>query len=161
MPNKKSTPARAKKTPLPAPEPVSPDLVLTKAQQYYIKGNMEGSTPVQIASDLGLTVEIVKAYIATVERDSRTSRTSKLMQRPSKGVVAMTEAASMAADDIRNKNLITQAEINRASASGNFELAAELVKRREEQTVTQKTMQKARYGHCWHFIRDPNENDSM
>jgi hypothetical protein len=122
---------------------------------------MEGITPVQIAVDLGITVESVQQYISTIKRDSRTSRASKLMQRPAKGVVAMTEAASMVADDIRGGNLITQAEINRASASGNFELAAELVKRREEQTINKGTMQQARYGHCWHFIRDTNENGSM
>jgi hypothetical protein len=129
--------------------------VLTKAQQYYIRGNMEVLTPLQIAADLGITVAIVTDYIASVGRDDGVSRTNALFQRPASGVVAMTEGASMAADDIRNRGLITQAEINRASAAGDYELAARLVRQRDEQAQDAETQQRAKYGHCVHFIRGP------
>jgi hypothetical protein len=153
MPNAKRS--KTKKKGAPPPAPIDPSEVLTKAQQYYIKGNMEGVPDIQIAADLGLTVALVRQYIRSLQPDTRTARTNRLLQRPARGVVAMTEAASMVADDLRSGGLITQAEINRASAAGNYELAADLVRRREEQQVDSATSQRARYGHCWHFIREP------
>ncbi len=154
MPNNNKKKARPKKKTSPTPL-AKLDEVLTKAQQYYIRGNMEGLRSERIAEDLSLDVEIVREFIRSVRHDDRVARANRLMQRPAKGVVAMTEAASMASDDIRSRSLITQAEINRAAAVGNHELAAELVRKREEQQVDVATIQEARYGHCWHFIRKP------
>jgi phospholipase/lecithinase/hemolysin len=128
---------------------------LTKEQEYYIKGNLEVLSEGQIATDLRLPVERVREYAATIEKDTRASRVNSLMKRPARGVVAMTEEASMAADDFKKGGRITQDEINRASAAGNYELAARLAEQRERQQVDSVSQQQARYGHCVHFIRPP------
>lgn len=130
---------------------------LTKEQQFYIKGNMEVVTVERIAADLRLSVDRVEEYIATLSKERKKSRMSSLMQRPAKGVVAMTEAASMAADDFRKSGLVTQAEINAAAAAGNYKLAAELAEKKENQQSHAITQQQARYSSCWHYIRPPGE----
>lgn len=138
--------------PAPAPQPT---VELTKAQQYYIQGNMEVLGPAQLAKDLSLPVEAVRDYIKGLRQNVAAARANRLLQRPARGVVAMTEAASMVADDIRKGDAITQADINKAAASGNYELAADLVRRREEQKSDPAATKMARLGDRIHFIRGP------
>lgn len=143
---------------LPAPKAAKrPRMVaLDKSQEYYIKGNMEVLAAPTIAQDLGLPVEVVDQYIEGVRNaaiPAVASRTNRLLQRPLPGVVAMTEGASMAADDARKSAVITQAEINQAAASGNRRLAAELAAKRDQQVVDAAAQYQARYGHCIHRPR--------
>lgn len=144
MPKKKNPPA-----------PISEEVVveLSKEQEFYIKGNCEVLSETQIARDLRIPVGVVRDFLAQYQKDTRQSRTSSLMQRPAKGVVAMTEAAAMASDDFKRGGRITQDSINAAAAAGNYKLAAELAEKRETQEVNESSQQQARYSGCWHFIR--------
>lgn len=142
--------AKSGKTPV-----VRPDRALTKEQQFYVEGNMEILSEDQIAADLRLPVEAVRRHISGIQKDTRASRANSLMQRPARGVVAMTEAASMVADEFKKGGVITQAEINAAANAGNYRLAAELAERKKLQQSDVVSQQQARYGNCWHFIRRP------
>lgn len=127
--------------------------VLSKSQQFYIRGNMEVLSAQQIASDLSLPVDVVAEYISTVAHSPDQTRTGKLFQRPARGVVAMTEAASMRGDDFRRGSVVTQAEINQAALAGNYELAANLARQREGGVADHAARQQASQGHFIHRPR--------
>jgi hypothetical protein len=132
--------------------------VLTKAEEFYIKGNREVVPADQIANDLGVPVSVVNDYIASLKPNRKQSRVSRLIQRPAPGVVAMTEAASMYMDDYVNKGVrITQAEVNRASEAGDYKLAAELAEQMQADKIRREEAEKARYSDRWHYIVPPSE----
>jgi hypothetical protein len=147
----KAKPKGQGKTDKVADQPVQPEL--TKTQEYYIRGQMDALPVNQIAIDIGVPASVVEAFIKSLPSPTAEGFTGKMFQRPARGVVAMTEAASMRADDIKNQGVITQADINRAAEAGNYELAAKLVRQRDEHKIDHLAVQEARNGHFVHRPR--------
>lgn len=157
MPNAKAKP-KAKKT----AEPVKLTDVLTKPQQFYIQGNYQNMAAEDIAVDLGLPVEMVKAYIEMLSHDTRATRFSSLLDPVArqKGVIAMTEAASMAADDFRRGGRVTRDMINLASARGDHRLAAELAEKMEKQIQDYAAVESAK-NPAYHYIIPPEVKNQL
>jgi hypothetical protein len=68
----------------------------------------------------------------------------------------MTEAASSMADD-GSRGIITQAEVNRAAAAGDYKLAAELQQKRDSGMRDAKLAEAAKNRDRWHYIKKPGE----
>lgn len=136
--------------------------VLTKPQQFYIQGNYQNLDVDVIARDLGIPVDMVNQYISLIEHDTRHTRFSSLLdpQARQKGVTAMTEAASMVADDVRRGGLVTRDMINLASARGDHRLAAELAEKMEQQIRDRTTVEQAT-NPAFHYIIPPEIKAQM
>lgn len=118
------------------------EVPLTKVQEFYILGNMEVVSDRQIAKDLGVPVAQVRKF-----KDERskveTPKVPDKFDKPRDGVVSMTAEASSYNDTAKRRGVITQDVINRAAASGDYKLAAELAELKEKQQYDKKLAARA------------------
>jgi hypothetical protein len=134
---------------VPEPEQIVPAAQqLKESERFFIDNNASWSDS-QLAVELGKTVQLISDYRS--ER-SRTTHANRMLHRPAKGVVAMTEASSMATED-RDKNYVFEIEVKRAIAEGDLVKAAELQAKVNKQREEAEKKQKVAYGDRVHYIR--------
>lgn len=118
-------------------------------EKFYIENNHTKKSVTELAADLNKSVKLIKQYLDEMRPGTRVQ---KLLQRPTKGVLAMTEGASMAADD-RTRNIVTTSDIQKAIAEGNLEKAAklqgELNKQREGEEARRLEQYSDRVARIW------------
>lgn len=130
--------------------PVSAASQFKESEKFYITSHPQMSD-VDLAVELDKPAPLIRKYR---DESSRKTTANRLLSRPAKGVVAMTEGSSMASDD-RTRNLVSTAEIKAAVAAGDYEEAARLQKRmREQQGTAAKAQQTLDRGRV-HYINPP------
>lgn len=135
----------------------SPPATLSPVERFFIEGNFENWSPEQLAGELGKPVELINETIAEIVKGRRTDL-YEAFDRPSHGVVALTEAASSRADDLKGSaGIITQAHIQRAVDAGDYDLAARLKSQMDSQQKNAHLEQCAKLSNSCHFIVPPEE----
>jgi hypothetical protein len=129
---------------VPEPEVV----VLKESERFFIDNNPSWTDP-QLAVELGKPVQVISEYRSG---RSKTTHANRMLHRPAKGVVAMTEASSMATED-RDKDYVFEVEVKRAIAEGDLVKAAELQAKVNKQREEADKKQKAAYSDRVHYIR--------
>lgn len=127
------------------PEMLEP---LTEVDQFYIDNN-PSLTDAEAAVKIGKSSELIAKY--RTERKGKT-HANRMLHRPAKHVVAMTEASSMASED-KDRDFVYEIEVKRAIAEGDLEKAAELQKRVNEQREATEAKKKVMYSDRIHYIK--------
>jgi hypothetical protein len=121
---------------------------LSEVQKYYIAGHPQKSDQ-ELALELGVQAKLIELYRFEVTHSSPVNR---MLHRPAKGVVAMTEASSMAREE-RGRGQVTNLEIRKAIADGDLEKAAKLQRELKEQTAATEQAKREQYSDRIHYIR--------
>lgn len=135
---------------------------LSLPDRFYIENHGNLSVE-QIAQDLGKPIELVNAYCQEwIKKAPKKKRAIQLMDRHTKhkGIMSMTEAASMAGDDSTHSNA-TLEDINRAKEDGDFELVKILKERYNKQEKEKKDVIRNVYSKMIHYIQEPDENSEV
>ncbi len=130
-----------------AGEEVSAASKLKESDRFFIDNHPE-KTDVELAVELELQVKLIEEY-----RFERTKKTqaNRMLHRPTKGVVAMTEASSMATDD-RTRHLVTSIEVKKAIDEGDYEKAGKLQKQLKAQQEESEAKQRQLNQNRIHYI---------
>lgn len=117
---------------------------LTEVQKYYIIGHHAVVHEKQLAKELGVPITVVRKFKTELAERPKSEAPPDPFYRHKSGVTAMTEAASTAADEIRNQGVIHQSDINNAALSGDHELATKLAEMRDKKLYDHQMVLKAR-----------------
>lgn len=136
---------------------------LTVVDQFYIQEH--GFTPVDdLVSILGKPKEQIQAYVDLLAKQlskKKKPKANELMDRPAKGVVSMTSAASQAGDDSKYNGLVTRTAIEQAQMNGDSEAVKMLKKRYDEQERNNRNIIKDQYKDMIHHIIPIEEDDDI
>lgn len=128
--------------------PVPASAQFSEVERFFIDNN-PGKSDAEIAIEIAKPVSLVAEY-----RSQRSDKpvANRMLHRPAKGVVAMTEASSMASED-KDREWVSSIEIKRAIADGDLVKAAELQAKIKVQQADAEKKQKALYSDRVHYIR--------
>jgi hypothetical protein len=132
---------------------------LTVADQFFIKNNGQLSVE-ELAQQLDKPLDIVVDFCKDFMKREKNSKALKLMDKPAKGVVAMTQAASMVGDEARSQ-YVTEESINQAIVRGDHKTAKALKRRYLEQQKAERVQIKSKYRDVIHHIIVPGEDEDV
>ena len=133
---------------------------LTVQDRFYIENNGHMSVE-ELADMLKQPIDTIQSYCDEWLRKNPQNAerpANKLMDRPRKGVVAMTGGASSAADDNYNKYVTIEA-LNKAIMDGNVERVKYLKEELAKQDKTRKDIIKQKYVDKIHYIIPLGDDD--
>lgn len=137
------------------PKAKKESVALSEVDKFFIRGNFQTWSPEQLAAELGKPVDLINQEISSIIQSQRTDLDDAL-ERPARGVVCLTEAASSRADDLKGSaGIITDAHIQKAVEAGDYALAARLKESKDKQQKNAHLTECAKHADSWHFITPP------
>jgi hypothetical protein len=129
-------------------------------QLALLNANVKILGDAELARLTGLSENDIAEYRAALPPlNQQLGRATQAMHRPldannfSKGVVAMTQEASEAADDLLHIGVATQADVNAALAAGDLARAEQLREQIRRGISDRHAIERAQNDGKWHFIR--------